>query len=141
MVELQGKIAQYKAIAAEHGRPSEVCLMRDLHIAPTRDKIDPNWLRNVTQVWQAYDDLGSKADRDDMSNEVIFGGKQVSLEEFTPNRAIVGTPADCMAEMQRIKELADPDYVLMTPTGVPDFMQHWEELRLFAKEVMPHFRD
>jgi alkanesulfonate monooxygenase SsuD/methylene tetrahydromethanopterin reductase-like flavin-dependent oxidoreductase (luciferase family) len=141
MVELVDKVAEYKAIAAENGRPSTLCLMRDLHIAPTRDQIDPNWLRNVTTVWQSYDNLGSKADRDDLSNEVLFGGKAVTLDEFTPNRAIVGTPDDCAAELRRIKDLVNPDYVLMTPTGVPDAEQHWKELRLFAKEVMPHFRD
>jgi hypothetical protein len=37
--------------------------------------------------------------------------------DFTPNRAIVGTPDDCIREMKRIKALIDPDYVLMTPTG------------------------
>jgi len=139
LVELQDKVARYKSIAADHGRPSTLCLMRDLHIAPTAENIDPNWIRNVSQVWQDYDELGSKADRDELSSEVIFGGKEVDLKEFTPNRAIVGTPEDCKQEMRRIKELIDPEYVLMTPTGVPDALQHWEELRLFAKEVMPHF--
>ena len=141
MVELEAKVAEYKAIAAANGRPSTLCLMRDLHIAPTRDQIDPNWLRNVTTVWQSYDNLGSKAARDDVSNEVIFGGKSVSLEEFVPNRAIVGTPEDCAAELCNIRDRVNPEYVLMTPTGVPDMEQHWRELRLFAKEVMPAFRD
>jgi alkanesulfonate monooxygenase SsuD/methylene tetrahydromethanopterin reductase-like flavin-dependent oxidoreductase (luciferase family) len=141
MIELKDKIATYKAIAAEHGRPSEICLMRDLHIAPSRDRIDPNWLPNVIRVWQAYADIGSKADRDELSNEVMFGGKQVDLDEFVPNRAIVGTPDECAEELQRIKDLVDPDYVIMTPTGVPDADQHWEELRLFANEVMPAFKD
>ena len=134
------QIATYKAIAAEHGRPSEVLLMRDLHIAADDASIDPNWIRNVSKVWQDYDAIGSKADRDELSNEVIFGGKEVDLREFTPNRAIVGTPADCISEMERIRDKVNPDYVLMTPTGVPDFDQHWAELRLFAREVMPHFR-
>jgi alkanesulfonate monooxygenase SsuD/methylene tetrahydromethanopterin reductase-like flavin-dependent oxidoreductase (luciferase family) len=140
LVELQQKIQRYKSVATEHKRPSTICLMRDLHIAPTKKEIDQRWLRNVITVWQAYDDLGSKADRDTTSSDVIFGGKPVNLEEFVPNRAIVGTPDDCIREMQRIKDLTNPDYVLMTPTGVPDPEQHWKELRLFAKEVMPHFR-
>jgi alkanesulfonate monooxygenase SsuD/methylene tetrahydromethanopterin reductase-like flavin-dependent oxidoreductase (luciferase family) len=140
LVELKDKIARYKKIASEHGRPSTICLMRDLHIAPTKAQIDPNWLPNVIRVWQAYDDIGSKADRDELSKEVMFGGKSVSLKEFAPNRAIVGDPEDCIEEMQRIKQLTKPDYVLMTPTGVPDPEQQVKELRLFAEEVMPHFR-
>jgi alkanesulfonate monooxygenase SsuD/methylene tetrahydromethanopterin reductase-like flavin-dependent oxidoreductase (luciferase family) len=140
LVELEEKVKRYKAIAAEHKRPSAVCLMRDLHIAPTKKDIDQNWLRNVITVWQAYDDIGSKADRDPESNQVMFGGKSVNLEEFVPNRAIVGTPEDCIQEMHRIKARVDPDYVLMTPTGIPDAEQHWKELRLFAKDVMPKFK-
>ena len=140
LIELADKVRSYKAIAAEHGRPSTVCLMRDVHIAPTRAAIDPNFLPNIRKIWQSYDDLGSKADRDDLANEVMFGDRQVSLEEFAPNRAVVGTPDDCIRELQRIREIIDPEWLFITPTGVPDPEQQSRELRLFAKEVMPHFR-
>jgi alkanesulfonate monooxygenase SsuD/methylene tetrahydromethanopterin reductase-like flavin-dependent oxidoreductase (luciferase family) len=140
LLELQGKIARYKALAAEHGRGSTICLMRDLHIAPTRDRIDPNWLPNVVQVWRSYADLGATPDRDEAASEVVFGGKSVTLEEFVPNRAIVGTPEDCIRELKRIQEIAAPEYLFLTPTGVPDMDQHIEELRLFAQEVAPLFR-
>jgi alkanesulfonate monooxygenase SsuD/methylene tetrahydromethanopterin reductase-like flavin-dependent oxidoreductase (luciferase family) len=141
LLELVPKVERYKALAAEHGRPSTLALMRDVHIAPTRDKIDPNFLPNVIKVWQSYENLGSKADRDNLSNEVMFGGKQVSLEEFAPNRAVVGTPDDCIGELSRIRDLVNPEYLFITPTGVPDPEQQIAELRLFAKEVLPHFRD
>ncbi len=141
LLELKDKVATYKAIAAEHGRSSTLALMRDVHIAPTKAGIDPDFLKNVITVWQAYDDIGSKADRDPLADEVMFGGKEVSLEEFAPNRAVVGDPEDCCREMQRIKEIIDPEWFFITPTGVPDPQQQVAELRLFAKEVMPHFRD
>lgn len=139
--ELRDKVTTYKAIAAEHGRPSTLILLRDLHIAPTREKVDPEWLGNVITVWGAYDDIGSKADRDALSDEVIFGGKQVNIDEFTPNRAIFGTPDQCAEELQRIMEKVNPEYVTMISTGVPDIEQHRHELRLFANEVMPAFKD
>lgn len=138
--ELVGKVERYKQVAREHDRPSAVCLMRDLHIAPTRDKIDPAWLPNVAKVWQDYASLGAVADRDETASEALFGGKAMTLEEFTPNRAIVGTPDDCARELERIRELIDPEYLLFTPTGVPDAKQQMAELRLFGKEVLPHFR-
>lgn len=140
LVELQDKIARYKSMAAEHGRGSTICLMRDLHIAPTRETIDPEWLPNVAKVWQSYADLGATSDRDAVASDVMFGGKAVTLEEFVPNRAIVGTPEDCIRELRRIQELAAPEYLFLTPTGVPDMEQHARELRLFAKEVMPLFK-
>jgi alkanesulfonate monooxygenase SsuD/methylene tetrahydromethanopterin reductase-like flavin-dependent oxidoreductase (luciferase family) len=140
LIELQAKVAAYQAIAAEHGRPSTLCLMRDVHIAPTRAQLDPAFLPNIIRVWRSYADLGSTADRDPLSNEVMFGDRQTSLEEFAPNRAIVGAPDDCIAELQRIKNLIDPEYLFITPTGVPDPDQQIRELRLSAKEVAPHFR-
>lgn len=139
LLELKDKVERYKAIAAEYSRPSTLCLMRDVHIAPTRGQLDPQFLPNIIQVWKSYESLGAKADRDESSQEVMFGGKQVTLEEFTPNRAIVGTPDDCIKELQRIRELINPEYLFITPTGVPDPEQQVKELRLFAREVMPHF--
>ncbi len=140
ILELAEKVKRYKALAAEHGRPSTLALMRDVHIAPTRDRIDPEFLPNIIRTWQSYDAIGSKADRDPLADEVMFGGRRVSLEEFAPNRAVVGTPDDCMREMQRIRDIIDPEWFFITPTGVPDSDQQVRELRLFAKEVMPHFR-
>lgn len=141
MLELAEKVKRYKAVAAEHDRPSTLVLMRDVHIASTKSQIDPDFLPNIIKVWQSYEDLGSKVDRDDLSNEVMFGGKDVTLEEFAPHRAVVGTPDDCIREIQSIKKLIDPEWFFITPTGVPDPEQQVKELRLFAKEVMPHFRD
>lgn len=141
LLELQSKVARYKAVAAGHGRPSTLCLMRDLHIAPTRSALDNDWLPRVMTVWQSYSNAGAEPDRDEVSREVMLGGRNITLEDFVPNRAIVGDPDDCIREMQRVKELIDPEYVMMTPTGVPDPDQQIRELRLFAKDVMPLFRD
>ena len=141
LLELAEKVKTYKGIAAEHGRPATLALMRDVHIAPTRDQLDPLFLPNVIKVWQSYDDIGSKADRDELANDVMFGGKQVTLDEFAPNRAVVGNPDDCIREMTRIRDIINPEWFFITPTGVPDPDQQIRELRLFAREVMPHFRD
>jgi alkanesulfonate monooxygenase SsuD/methylene tetrahydromethanopterin reductase-like flavin-dependent oxidoreductase (luciferase family) len=140
LLELVDKVQVYKGIAAEHGRPSTLALMRDVHIAETRGQLDPHFLPNIIKVWQSYEDLGSKADRDALSSEVMFGGKQVTLDEFAPNRAVVGDPDDCIREMTRIRDLLNPEWMFITPTGVPDPEQQIRDLRLFAREVMPHFR-
>lgn len=140
LLELVDKIARYKQVAREHGRSSTICLMRDLHIAPAKAAIDPSWLPNVAKVWHDYASLGAVADRDQTASDTLFGGRKMTLEEFAPNRAVVGTPDDCARELERIRELVNPDYLLLTPTGVPDGAQQVEELRLFAREVLPHFR-
>lgn len=140
MLELRDKVKRYRAEATENGRPATLALMRDVHVVTSRDNVDPNFLPNIIKVWQSYDSLGSSADRDDLSSEVMFGGREVSLEEFAPHRAVVGTPDDCIEEMESIRDLIDPEYFFITPTGVPDPEQQLRELRLFAREVMPHFK-
>jgi alkanesulfonate monooxygenase SsuD/methylene tetrahydromethanopterin reductase-like flavin-dependent oxidoreductase (luciferase family) len=140
LLELKDKVATYKSIAAAHGRSATLALMRDVHVAPTRERIDPDFLSNIVRVWQSYGNIGATADRDPLSNEVMFGGKQVTLEEFAPNRAVAGTPDDCIRELTRIRDILNPEWFFITPTGVPDPQRQIEELRLFAKEVMPHFR-
>jgi len=80
------------------------------------------------------------ADRDPLADEVMFGGKPVTLDEFAPKRAVVGTPNDCIREIGRIRDTVDPEWFFITPTGVRDPDRQIEELRLFAREVMPHFR-
>jgi alkanesulfonate monooxygenase SsuD/methylene tetrahydromethanopterin reductase-like flavin-dependent oxidoreductase (luciferase family) len=140
LLELKEKADVYKSIAAQHGRPATLALMRDVHVAPARQQIDPNFLPNIARVWQSYESLGAGADRDELANEVMFGGKEITLEAFAPNRAVVGTPDDCIRELARIREILNPEWLFITPTGVPDPHQQIKELRLFAKEVMPHFR-
>jgi alkanesulfonate monooxygenase SsuD/methylene tetrahydromethanopterin reductase-like flavin-dependent oxidoreductase (luciferase family) len=140
MLELEDKVRRYRELAAQHQRPATVVLMRDVHVASSRDKIDPNFLPNIIKVWQSYDNLGSSAERDELSEQVMFGGKQVALEDFAPHRAVVGTPDDCIREIRSIQRLVAPDYFFITPTGVPDPDQQIAELRLFAREVMPHVR-
>lgn len=140
MLELEDKVRRYRALAAEHHRPAAVVLMRDVHVASSKAQIDPNFLPNIIKVWQSYDNLGSSAERDELSEQVMFGGKEVKLEEFAPHRAVVGTPDDCIREIQSIKRLVNPEYFFITPTGVPDPDQQIAELRLFAREVMPHVR-
>jgi hypothetical protein len=139
LLELKDKVAVYKAIAAEHARPSTLCLMRDVHIVPSRDQLDPAFLPNIITVWQSYDNLGSKADRDELSNEVMFRGRQVSLENF-PQTAPWSVARRLLPRDGADPRHHRPEWFFITPTGVPDPEQQIRELRLFAKEVMPHFQ-
>ena len=49
-------------------------------------------------------------DRDKVSPGVILRGKDCTLEEFVPNREIVGDPEACIRELRRVRDLVDPEY-------------------------------
>ena len=76
LLELQDKVATLQS-DCHRAWPSRDALP-DARPAYRADQaqIDPDWFPNVIKVWQAYADLGSKADRDALSNEVMFGGKR-----------------------------------------------------------------
>ena len=72
--------------------------MRDVHIAETRAGLDPDFLPNVIRTWQAYDDIGSKADRDPLADEVMFLHRG-RLLEMSPAERFFTEPANDLAQM------------------------------------------
>ncbi len=138
--DLAPRAALYRSLAAEAGRPSTLCLMRDFHIAETREAMDPEWLPRSIAVNQRYQKAGSSARRDPVSLRLL-AGEAVGLDEFVPGRAIAGDPDDCIREIARCRDLTGCEYMMLVPVGVPSPEQQMRELRLFSKVVMPAFAD
>lgn len=63
----------------------------------------------------------------------MSGGRQVTLDEFAPNRAVVGDRDDCIREMSRIRDVINPEWLFITPAGLPGPAQRFKELRLFVR--------
>jgi alkanesulfonate monooxygenase SsuD/methylene tetrahydromethanopterin reductase-like flavin-dependent oxidoreductase (luciferase family) len=67
-------------------------------------------------------------------------GEHVDLREVTSGRAVVGTPEDCIREIQRCLAATGCDYVSLNFDGFKDEPGTVDkQLRLFAAEVMPVF--
>jgi alkanesulfonate monooxygenase SsuD/methylene tetrahydromethanopterin reductase-like flavin-dependent oxidoreductase (luciferase family) len=124
----------YRAEAARTGHSSTLCLMREFHIAETREKIDPRWLAGVIAVNRHYRSAGAAISNDSLDEE-----RAPTFDEYVPGRAVAGTPDDCIREIARARDEVDCDYMMLTPVGLHDPELHIRELRLFAKTVMPEF--
>lgn len=66
-----------------------------------------------------YDDIGSKVYRDELSTEAMSGGRQATLDEFAPNRVVVGDPDGCIRSMSRIKTSSIPSGFSSLPPAFP----------------------
>ncbi|MET0379150.1 MAG: LLM class flavin-dependent oxidoreductase [Spongiibacteraceae bacterium] len=130
----------FRAKAAAAGQQGTVCLMRDFHIAASRDRLDPEWMQRSIGVYRNYLNAGSKMKIDDTVMRAV-NGENISFDEYIPGRAVAGTPEDCIREIERCRTMTGCEYMLLTPVGVPDVEQQLRELELFSREVMPHFSD
>jgi probable F420-dependent oxidoreductase len=135
---LEPVVREYRANARMAGQPATLCLMRDFHIAPSRERMDPLWFERSIGIYRGYIKAGSKMKIDDTVMRAVRG-EPVSLDEYLPGRAVAGSPEDCIREIERCQAMTGCEYMLLTPVGVPDHAQQLEQLELFAREVMPRF--
>ena len=124
----------YREAAAGTGNSTTLCLMREFHIAETRAAVDPRWLEGVIAINRAYRSQGASISNDSLDEE-----RTPTFDEYVPNRAVAGTPDDCIRELTATRDAVQPDSIMLTPVGLHDPELYIRELRLFAKTVMPAF--
>jgi len=134
------KAAHYRATAAELGRPSQVCVVRQLGIGPTRKHVEETWLPDMAKqlfgVWKA----GGKFRGSDEFGRKMTAGEPISLEEFAGDRDVAGTPAEVIEQIRRYQELTGCEYFLSIFGDQPDQATLGEALELFGREVIPAFQ-
>jgi probable F420-dependent oxidoreductase len=137
---LHGRAARYRAMAAEHGRPSVICLERDAAVAASRDDGRNGWLRRNLDLARHYRDRGASlpdfpADLD-----------AITFDGVGPGRAVAGTPDDCIRELQRCEQVLGCEYLSLMNMGTGPSYGHAGSydtevaaLELFGREVIPAF--
>lgn len=129
----------YRSTAAEAQRQSAVCLKRPFAIASTREEVEETWLPGYLNFYRHYVNAGGRWDDEPTFKERVVSGDRITLDDMG-DRAIAGTPDDCIRAIKRFHEATGCEYVHLqldgqadNPQGIP------EQLRLFAEEVMPAF--
>ncbi|MGA7542757.1 MAG: LLM class flavin-dependent oxidoreductase [Nitrososphaeraceae archaeon] len=85
----------------------------------------------IAKAWHAIMLLGQN------DNEIIMLKNRVNIWKENPKVAIVGTPNDIMKEIKRYMVVGDVRYFTIHFPDLPDL----RSLNLFAKSVIPHFRN
>jgi alkanesulfonate monooxygenase SsuD/methylene tetrahydromethanopterin reductase-like flavin-dependent oxidoreductase (luciferase family) len=125
-----------------------IAQFRVMYLAETRDQAWDDAEQYVHYVMTSYDDE-FKRSQDLLSQEfttppVSEPGALRELPELTFNGAkiLVGTPADAIEDLQRYRSQARMTHIVlwMHLPGL-DHRKARRSMELFAKQVMPHFRD
>lgn len=133
----------YRDACAQEGRePGEVCILRSFWAAPTRQEAEDVFMPRMREYLAHYGsaDAGSGTlPWDSPLMTRVAGGEHVPVNEFARNQALVGTPDDINAELERWQDRIAPDSVTLMPTGPLDYDAMRATLELFGKHVLPNF--
>jgi alkanesulfonate monooxygenase SsuD/methylene tetrahydromethanopterin reductase-like flavin-dependent oxidoreductase (luciferase family) len=134
------RVASYRKATAELGRPSQVCLVRQVGIGPTREYVEDTWLpdmsRQLLGVWQA----GGRFTNGDKLAHKMLSGEVLTLEEFAGGRDIAGTPAECIDQIRMFHDASGCEYFVGIFGDAPDAETLSAAIELFGHEVIPAFR-
>ena len=132
---------RYREACARHGRQPVVCLLRNSYVAATRQEVEEKWLPGAieSQVW--YWRAGARGRDDAGLFQRLDAGEKVSLEDFARDRAIAGTPDDCIREIERYRQEIDCDYLQLSIGNVGGYEETRKSLELWGREVLPAFKE
>jgi probable F420-dependent oxidoreductase len=129
----------YRGRAAELGRPSTVCLMRQVAIAPTRAEIERRWLPEARASFLSYWQAGGRWPGGEVLAERLLNGEEVGLDNFIADRDIAGSPEDCVAQIEGFHRITGCEYFLAAFGDSGGIEQTRAALELFGRDVVPAF--
>ncbi len=132
--ELPQKIALYRTACAEAGRaPGYVILMRDGFLATTEEEARAIYARPLLDLYAGYADWKRTSPEADRYAPKAF--------DTLLDRLVFGDVAICREQVARAQAMGVDTLLLrVQPPGV-SHAATLDCLRLFAEQVIPHFRD
>jgi alkanesulfonate monooxygenase SsuD/methylene tetrahydromethanopterin reductase-like flavin-dependent oxidoreductase (luciferase family) len=137
--ELTSLAEAFLALPRPEGRRRDVCLMRHLGIGESRAAVERHWLEPALQFYVDYWDAGARADKDPDIVARARAGRAVSLEEFAGDRAIAGTPDECLRQATDFAARTHATEVcIVTQSADPAAFER--EIGLFSEGVIARWR-
>jgi alkanesulfonate monooxygenase SsuD/methylene tetrahydromethanopterin reductase-like flavin-dependent oxidoreductase (luciferase family) len=146
---LDGVVAlteQYR-LAGEAAGTSDslgVVLLRDGFVADSLDEVRQVWWPSLAREhWTYFSKLPRfTGERSGSTFEGISSADDLDFERHRQDRLIVGSPSDCIEQIQRFRDAVGMDYLVMTfrVSRGPSFEHELECIRRFGSDVIPAFR-
>jgi probable F420-dependent oxidoreductase len=137
---VQRKVTHYREAAAALGRPSQVCLMRQVGIGATRADVERTWLPDASQsmlgVWKA----GGRFTNGDVLARKMMAKEPITLEEFAADRDVAGTPKDCVEQIVNFERQTGCEYFLAMFGETTSHGDLRAAIELFGREVIGAWR-
>jgi len=128
---------QYRKYCTEEGRKPFVCMTRNAWVAATRAEVETDWYPSCVEFNLGYRRAGVIVPDPAGVYERLERGENVSLEEYAHDRAIAGTPKDCVAQLRRWKERSNFDAMLFLLNEEAGFEKMHTAITMFGREVFP----
>lgn len=141
--ELVEHYARFDAAAAEHSfSTSERPVIREVFIAPSTERAEALAGPAVNHIFGLYGRKSAAGERElrNDKGELITNAGDVDFRTFS-SRYIIGDPASAVEQLKDAVDQLKPSELIarMQLPGIPT-ADLATSMRLFAEEVMPHFR-
>jgi alkanesulfonate monooxygenase SsuD/methylene tetrahydromethanopterin reductase-like flavin-dependent oxidoreductase (luciferase family) len=126
----------YREAAAKNGRKPYICLMRDAIVAPSFAAAEA--VSGPTMVTHRFYFENNSYLPDEYLKDVKRA-EELTFAKAAKDRLIVGSPDECLEQLQMWREVIKPDYLIVRfrQPGGPSHQETLESIRVFGERVIP----
>jgi alkanesulfonate monooxygenase SsuD/methylene tetrahydromethanopterin reductase-like flavin-dependent oxidoreductase (luciferase family) len=110
-------------------------------VAPTTDQAIAEYGEYVMTSHRFYYEVGGYNEQVDPWIKDLKSADEFTLEKVATDRFIMGSPDDCIEQIEKWNTELGTDYFVMRfrhPNG-PEHKKVLEAMKLFGEKVIPHF--
>lgn len=131
----------YRASADKHGNDTKIAVLRECWVAPTTEQAVEEFSEVVMASHRFYYEAGGYSPLVDPWISELKSTEEFTYDKVAPDRFIIGSPEDCIAEIERYKEELGADYMVLRfrhPAG-PTHEKAMESMKMFGEKVISAF--
>jgi alkanesulfonate monooxygenase SsuD/methylene tetrahydromethanopterin reductase-like flavin-dependent oxidoreductase (luciferase family) len=131
----------YRNSAKENGQTPGITVLRECWVAPTTDQAIEEYGPYVMTSHRFYYEVGGYNEQVDPWIKDLKSADEFTLEKVATDRFIMGSPEDCIEQIEKWNRDLGTDYFVMRfrhPNG-PEHKKVLDAIRLFGEKVIPHF--
>ena len=130
---IRRQVELYREAAAAAGKPGYISAWREMFIAESREEAIRIARPHVEWLYQDRAASGHSLELPE-ADRIDVGFEQVLTDRF-----IIGSPVECVAEIEKYRELGIQELILRCQwPGMPN-QDSLRAVELFGQEVLPHF--
>lgn len=131
----------YRRSAEKHGNTPRIAVLRECWVAPSTEQAVEEYAQHVMTSHRFYYEAGGYSPLVDPWITELGSIDDFTYDKVASDRFLVGSPEQCIAELERWHEELGADYFVLRfrhPSG-PDHQRALASMKLFGEEVIPRF--
>ena len=131
----------YRQTCAQWHKQPRLVALREAWVAETTEQAEREYGPHVMESHLFYYRLGGYNPAMEPWMSRVTSSSDVTLDILKQDRFIIGSPADCIRQIEQLQRQTGIDYLVLRfrhPSG-PDHDRVRRAIRLFGEQVIPHF--